>query len=58
MDTESTIKTKTIEEEWKHNKIICSGCVKRILNDGQKLGCKHCDENWDCPELIYYSNNK
>ena len=54
MDTESTIKTKTIEEEWKHNKIICSGCVKRILNDGQKLGCKHCDENWDCPELTHY----
>lgn len=40
--------------EWESDKEKCSGCVKRILGDGLKLGCMYCDENWDCPELTHY----
>ena len=36
---------------WKGNK-KCSGCVTRIMNDGEKLGCEECDEFYDLPELF------
>ena len=29
----------------------CSGCIVRISKDHGKLGCKYCDEYWDCPDL-------
>ena len=38
--------------EWEDDKEKCSGYVKHILSNGLKLGCKYCDENWDCSKLI------
>jgi len=42
------------EPEWKANRDKCTGCVKRTTEYGT-LGCKYCDENWDVPDLIYYT---
>ena len=35
---------------WKGNN-KCSGCVTRIMEDGDKRGCEECDEIWNLPEL-------
>jgi hypothetical protein len=35
---------------WKGNN-KCTGCVTRIMQDGDKRGCEECDEIWNLPEL-------
>jgi hypothetical protein len=39
---------------WKGNAtdvVKCTGCVRRIMKDGDKRGCEECDEYWNMPEL-------
>jgi len=43
------------EPEWRACPEKCSGCIKRSWYWKNQLiehGCKYCDENWDCPELV------
>ena len=45
------------EPEWNANPEKCAGCISRTYYfDNMKFtyGCRHCDANWDCPDLIRY----
>uniref|UniRef100_A0A6C0IIF7 Uncharacterized protein n=1 Tax=viral metagenome TaxID=1070528 RepID=A0A6C0IIF7_9ZZZZ len=37
---------------WKGNANKCTGCVTRIMSDGENRGCADCDECWNMPELV------
>ena len=61
-DTESTDEEDPMPKwnipNWKGNDPIkCTGCVKRVTNDGENRGCIECDMYWDMPDLIEDDSN-